>query len=490
MRVRGAVLLAGVLAGVALPLAAPVSVADPVIPPGATSARPVASATEAATEPAAAPVTSTSTPAAYRASRKVTARLHPPVVTVGEPSLLVAEAKPAKAGRELEVQRWSAAKESWVVLAEGATDKRGGFQHALNTNAPAEHRYRVVAAGSGRSKPVTSRVVSNTTCTPDTAPVDRKATGEAVCLLTRLDRWRKAGLMGVGQQLNVSNRDYLAPLRQLGDEPVAVIGFDLEELAHGETYDFPVPPVHGLLDLAAEGAVLSASWHTKNPFTGKVRFKQLLDPTSKPGRQFWADYDEKLELLARFSDGDEGRFPWTAVVFRPFHEANGNWFWWGDPPPQVFKKLWTRMQDRAWEAGVHNLVWSFSGNRVTSAAGDPRPLVPARVDLGGLDTYDPEKGKVNARDRLWLDGYAGIRKATPRMALTEVGPHGMTRKTRWNPSVVTTTVRKQGLAPLWALFWFDDGNGKDGVTGLKQIASLTGGTSWLRQCPGGLCDIR
>ena len=39
------------------------------------------------------------------------------------------------------------------------------------------------------------------------------------------------------------------------------------------------------------------------------------------------------------------------------------------------------------------------------------------------------------------------------------------------------------------MLWFDDGNGRDGVTGEKQIGSLAGGKAWLRTCPNGLCAI-
>ena len=63
------------------------------------------------------------------------------------------------------------------------------------------------------------------------------------------------------------------------------------------------------------------------------------------------------------------------------------------------------MQARAAAAGVHNIVWAYAANRWTSGVRDPRTLVPDRVDLGGLDSYDPEKGRANRADRLRLEGY-------------------------------------------------------------------------------------
>jgi len=460
VRLRGAILLVGLLTGTTIPLAVPASVADPVVPRGSTT---------------------------------VSARLYPPVVTAGEPAVLAGSVTPATADLPVVVER--RAGETWVSYAETTTNGKGAFQVPLDTTAPASTRLRVTAGGA-TSHTVTFTVGANTSCSPATPSVDPDRTGEATCLLTRLDRWRRAGLMGVGQQLNVSALAEKAfePLVGL-DDPVAVIGFDLEELDKTAHYEYPFvdEQIDHLLTLADQGAVLTASWHATNPATGKPytdrswhRLADLLDDSTPAAQAFWADYDEKLDLLARFQDGDGGRHRRTAVVFRPLHEANGGFFWWGKPDPKVYRKVWARMQQRAWDAGVHNIVWAYSGNRWTSGVRDPGTLVPAAVDLGGLDTYDPEKGADNARDHLWLEGYSSVRAKVSRMALTEVGPHG-SKDGSWRPAVVTRTVRARDLSPAWAMFWFDDGTGSDGVTGRKQISSLDGGPAWLASCPNGLC---
>jgi len=430
---------------------------------------------------------------AHRRANSVSARLYPPVVTAGEPSVIAGRIKPVDAGADVQVQH-RLDDGTWQTIAMTQTDPRGNFQLALDTSAPVDTSYR--AAVTGVHSPARRlQIRANTQCSPTQHPVDAAATGEAICLATRLDRWRSAGLMGVGQQLNVSSQDAFLPLEEL-DNPVAVVGFDLEELAKTGKYTFPFldEQIDRLLTLADEGAVLTASWHATNPGNGKsytnrkwTDLAELLDESTAPAQRFWADFDEKLELLRRFETGDSGQHQRTAVVFRPLHEANGGFFWWGKPNPKVYRKIWARMQERAADAGVHNILWSYAANRWTSTVKDPRPLVPDRVDLGGLDTYDPEKGKTNVKDRLWLEGYTRV-KPVPRMALTEVGPHG-SRTGSWKPAVVTRTVRKAGIQPAWAMFWFNDGNGRDGVTGVKQISSLDGGDSWLRTCPNGLCAI-
>lgn len=58
------------------------------------------------------------------------------------------------------------------------------------------------------------------------------------------------------------------------------------------------------------------------------------------------------------------------VIFRPLHEAQGNygrygdgtaWFWWGDHGPEVFKELWILLYTMLTEDyGVHNCIWELN----------------------------------------------------------------------------------------------------------------------------------
>jgi hypothetical protein len=346
----------------------------------------------------------------------------------------------------------------------------------------------------GSPTPPTSEPPPTPDCEPDPALVDAEATPEARCLAQTLDEWHRAGLMGVGQQLNVSTSDYLAPLRRLRPQRVALVGFDLEELSKGDTFGFERPPVETLLGLAAEGVVLTASWHTANPGTGEDAgdlswrdLGALLDPETPEARAFWADYDAKLELLRRLQTGEDGRFQPAAVLFRPLHEANGDWFWWSAPDPATYRALWAELQDHAAEAGVHNIVWGWSANaRNHDGIIAPVTLVPERVDLVGLDSYDPvtDEGPPG----LDLTGLPELAATHPRIAITEAGPHG-SKDGAWDPRVITKSALAAGLSPTYAMLWFDDGSGRDGFTGRKQIASLRGGRAWLESCPDALCPL-
>ncbi|MCW2815874.1 MAG: hypothetical protein JWN84_3329 [Nocardioides sp.] len=459
---------------------------------------------------------STGAAASTKQATTVSLRLAPDQVTyyangTVEPTGLVAQVIPAKDGRVVTFQQQDGT--AWRTLVRTRTDTTGRAFLPLAVTETGSSAYRVAVAGTTYFKPAVSttrslRVNADTSCTPSVPPVDGGATGEVFCLLTRLDRWGSNALMGIGQQVNIS-RDPGWDVPIAGITP-AVVGFDLEELGQAATAAFPYVDrnVQGLLDRAKAGSVLVASWHAPNPFTGgpyntppQGLAPLLNNPESAAYQAFWADWDAKLQLLKRFqdgdsdADGDDGAVDGerTAVVVRALHEVNGGFFWWGKPTPSIYQRLYAELQRRATEAGVHNVVWGYSGNRKTSSTTDPAAYVPLRVDVGGLDSYDPEIGQGNAVDVLGLEGYAAIDRVArvTRMALTEVGPHG-SRDGSWNPAAITTTVRKAGVRPLWAMLWFDDGvpSGSDTASGKKQIGSLVGGRAWFRSCFNSLCYLR
>ncbi len=427
-------------------------------------------------------MTSGVTPASARPHRPpslVSATLATTTATAGDPTVLRVRLRPARATRVVVQQ---AVRGRWTTYAATRTSRAGRAVVRIRTSAAGARTFRVVrpASPSGRravSRPVRLTVVGPTGgCTPAVALVDPSATPAARCVAARLDRWQRAGVTGVGQQLNVSNAQYLAPLTALRGRRVKVVGFDLEELAAGQTYGFATPPLDALVAQARSGAVLSMSWHAPNPGTGggygDRSWRDLAALVSRPDsaayQRFWSTWTDRLALLRQLQSAG------VAVVFRPFHEANGAWFWWGQPDATAYRQLWSLLQRRTWDAGVHNVVWGYSFNARTSGVHDPVPLLPGRVDLAGLDSYS------RSSDALSTAGYAQVAARVRRMAFTEAGPYQVPDG-RWSPTKVTAAAGAVARTPLWSMFWFDDGGGR------KQLASLAGGLQWLDSCRDGFC---
>lgn len=456
--------------------------------------------------------TASSTTAKAPKKSTLSLRFAPATVTVYEngalePTAAVAQVNPAVAGRPVTIQRLVDG--AWTTVRQAATDTAGRvYARVLATEVgKVPFRARVATSKGYRASAWKSAslaaVSSSGGC--NARVVDPAPTGELVCLAARLDRWKAAGVMGLGQQVNISQKDTWTTPLDVTPAP-AIVGFDLQELDQAATAEYPYVDenVAGLLDRAHQGAVLVASWHATNPFTGapynspRRNLKPLLTPGNAAYDAFWADWDRKLDLLLRFQRGDAdgdgmadaGPCLCTAVVVRPLHEVNGDFFWWGKPDPATYKKLFARLQSTARAKGVHNVLWGYSGNRDTSSTTNPATYVPAQIDLGGLDAYDPEQGKGNAVDEQPLEGYSAIARAVPRMALTEVGPHGSADR-KWNPAVIWRTVKKARITPLWAMLWFDDGTPaqarQNGVSGYKQFSSLIGGPAFLRSCVNATC---
>ncbi|MBS46124.1 MAG: hypothetical protein CMH83_23700 [Nocardioides sp.] len=469
---------------------------------------------QAVTPGAPATAGTTSAVAARATSSSISVRLTPRLVTLSasggtEPTALVAEVKPSVSGRPVVLQEQVDGR--WTTLRTARTDAAGRVGLRLRVTERGRRVFRALVKGSRGYRAARSRTTALRTvdqdggCKPRTPLVDPGANGEAVCLATRIDRWRTAKVMAIGQQVNASSQHWADPLEGI-DPPV--IGFDLDELHKAATYEYPFADqvVADLVTRAHGGAMLVASWHADNPWTGgpytdrrtKGGLGSLLDRSTGASKRFLADWDAQLELLRRFAeddadgDGLADHAPcWcTPVVVRPLHEGNGAFSWWGKQKPAQYRKLYALLQRTARAAGVHNLLWAYAANRDTSGVAPTPSYLPRKVDVGGLDTYDPEIGRGEAKDRLPLEGYADLEKKVDRMALTEVGPHGSDG--RWSPSVVTQTLERRKVRPLWAMFWFDDGrpSGK-GPQGVKQLTSLKGGTSWLRRrCLGGMCPLR
>jgi len=81
------------------------------------------------------------------------------------------------------------------------------------------------------------------------------------------------------------------------------------------------------------------------------------------------------------------------VLWRPFHEFSGDWFWWGKHGPDAFKALWRLMYDRY--TRVHrldHLIWvlGWAGQNVDAA------YYPGRetVDIAGADIYVADHGNL------------------------------------------------------------------------------------------------
>lgn len=143
-----------------------------------------------------------------------------------------------------------------------------------------------------------------------------------------------------------------------------------------------------------EGIVNTFSWHYNNPVTGKsfydttIAIRHIL-----PGGKFHSSYLKELDRIAAFTKhlvGADGKV--IPIIFRPFHEMDGSWFWWGKNfcTADEFKMLWQFTVEYLRDfRNVKNLLFAFSPDRNFNNEAEYLERFPgdAFVDILGMDNY-------------------------------------------------------------------------------------------------------
>ncbi len=81
------------------------------------------------------------------------------------------------------------------------------------------------------------------------------------------------------------------------------------------------------------GGVITLSWHLNNPLTGKTAWDPAPGTVASilPGGAKHELYKSWLDKVGNFILNVKGKNDeYIPIIFRPFHELNGNWFWWGN----------------------------------------------------------------------------------------------------------------------------------------------------------------
>ena len=136
-----------------------------------------------------------------------------------------------------------------------------------------------------------------------------------------------------------------------------------------------------------KGGIVTICWHTGINGAGYEEskndtpdFDKLFDESTPEHKAMIENWDQAAEALSKLKDAG------VPVLWRPFHEFDGQWFWWGKGGGDNFIKLWKMMHDRFTnEFGLDNLIW------VLGYSGDVKDgWYPGDeyCDIIGSDTYD------------------------------------------------------------------------------------------------------
>lgn len=128
------------------------------------------------------------------------------------------------------------------------------------------------------------------------------------------------------------------------------------------------------------------------------------------------------------------------VLWRPFHEAAGGWFWWGKDAAS-FKSLWIAMFNYFKTEGLDNLIWVWTteGNDADWYPGDQY------VDIVGRDVYNKETADCVSEYTSIAENYGN-----KIVSLSECGTVGLISE-QW----------ASGARWSWFMLWYD-GTNEDG----------------------------
>lgn len=200
------------------------------------------------------------------------------------------------------------------------------------------------------------------------APVNKNATPEAKQLLESLYQSVDEGKIISGlhhNQLNMPN--YLYDLNRINEACGKVpliwggdVAWDADKVVELATEEFK------------KGHIITLMWHAGRPMdTGVVKFKeqtqgdfsdeewnQLITPGTEMQKAWLHQVDSIAGYLKILQDR---KIP---VLWRPYHEMNGEWFWWGwRQGEKGFPVLWKMLYHRLVDVHkLNNLIWVWNAN--------------------------------------------------------------------------------------------------------------------------------
>ena len=253
-----------------------------------------------------------------------------------------------------------------------------------------------------------------------------------------------------------------------GDYP-AVYGWELGNLEKDATHN--LDSVHfgkmkkWIKEGYKRGGIITLSWHISNYHTGGSAWDTTAAVSDiLPGgihhERYKADLDRFAQFVGDLKIGGVFNRDHIPVIFRPFHEHTGGWFWWGHghTTPEDFKSLWkftvAYLRD---EKQLHHIIYAFSTSYNYNTEEEMLKFYPGDewADVLGIDFY-----AYDNKQETW-DHYVKcqeilIRAAQKRQkipALTEFGFEGIPQADWWTRVLLPHLSASDNNTVAYACAW-------------------------------------
>lgn len=220
------------------------------------------------------------------------------------------------------------------------------------------------------------------------------------------------------------------------------------------------------------GGINTISWHLDNLTSGGSSWdKTRTVEHILPGGKNHLAYLTKLDLAADYLKSIKSGFTKIPVIFRPFHEHNGSWFWWGKEhcTEEEYQKLWRfTVEYLRDEKKLHHLIYAYSPDASRLDMNDPHSAYhygypgDQYVDVIGLDDYwnvgrsnnpaTPEEQESNFMRHLEMIDQLAKNKGKVA-ALTETGQSGLTNPNWFSEEILNPILKCEGINISYVLVW-------------------------------------
>jgi mannan endo-1,4-beta-mannosidase len=308
-------------------------------------------------------------------------------------------------------------------------------------------------------------------------PIDKKATKETVALFKNLKELSKNHTLFAHQHATEyghgwSGDENRSDVKSVCGSHPAMIGVDFSGFSGRpkEAVDREKEKLRkNVVDTYNRGGVTTAAWHFNNPVSGGgFYWKDSVSlPAVKyiiPGGEAHEKYKDILDEIGDWAKSLKGADGTLApVIFRPFHEFDGGWFWWGAPhcTKEEFVSLWkftvSYLRD---SLEVHNFLYAFSPIINSIPKNNSLNATPATSGLTWLAwtitatwAATVTLGNIASKKLKIVSDYA-IKKGK-LAAFTETGLESIPDTTWWTETLLKV-MKKDNMQLCYVLVWRND----------------------------------
>jgi mannan endo-1,4-beta-mannosidase len=309
--------------------------------------------------------------------------------------------------------------------------------------------------------------------------IDKHATEETLALYHNLKKISSQGFLfghqdddayGVGWRKDQNRSD----VKEVSGSYPAVHGWDvgksLSNPMNIDSVNFD-DMLNWIRKIYERGGINTISWHLDNPVTkGDSWDKTPAVKEILPGGSAHDEFVKELDHLSAFLSKCKSGKTSIPIIFRPWHEHNGDWFWWGkgNCTEDEYIQLWHFTVDYLKNTKQHhNLIYAWSPDRSRTDLSDFNTSYlygypgDNYVDILGLDNYMDvgatwNKKSVEEQQADFATSLKGVvtlaAEKNKITAMTETGMEGIKNPT-WYTNVILDPIVKNDIKIAYLLVW-------------------------------------